>query len=579
MLSLLGSLLMLALGPWIVARATGQTRLRDGVDGFIFVSIAGLVLVDIFPHLFEDLGWWAPLLMALGLWGPDWIEHRFRAAARSTHLIVVLVAACGLVVHTAADGAVLGDLEQGGLSLAVVLHRLPVAMAVWWLLRPSWGKQGALLLLAAMAMGTVAGFAAGRVWLVDTHMTAVVEALVAGSILHVVFNRLHLNPALPAGPVVPSAEGWGNLLGLAFLLVVYGTSLELPAGMQAIGNQLYSLALVAAPAVLLGYLLAGVLTGLVPVRSMAWIGKGSTARQSLNGMLVGLPMPVCSCGVVPLYRSLSQQGVPPAAGLAFLVATPELGLDALIVSLPLLGLDMTLARLIAAALIAWLVGTLLGAWVARQTRVDDGGCGHCHAHDHAKETAPAPEAGMSWTGLRSGLRYGFTDLVDATLPWLILGLLIAALSAPLLRLVPELGLPGLLEVAAFALLGLPVYVCATGSTPIVAVMLLSGVSPGAALAFLITGPATNPATFGLLARMHGRRTALVFGLVVGGLAIACGQIVNAWVGLEVDPKALHAHEEAWWQQLSLILLCGLMLSAVLRRGARALVAELNGAHA
>ena len=355
---------MLALGPWIVARATGQTRLRDGVDGFIFVSIAGLVLVDIFPHLFEDLGWWAPLLMALGLWGPDWIEHRFRAAARSTHLIVVLVAACGLVVHTAADGAVLGDLEQGGLSLAVVLHRLPVAMAVWWLLRPSWGKQGALLLLAVMALGTVAGFAAGRIWLVDTQMTAVVEALVAGSILHVVFNRLHLNPALPAGPVVPSAEGWGNLLGLAFLLVVYGTSLELPAGMQAIGNQLYSLALVAAPAVLLGYLLAGLLTGLVPVRSMAWIGKGSTARQSLNGMLVGLPMPVCSCGVVPLYRSLSQQGVPPAAGLAFLVATPELGLDALIVSLPLLGLDMTLARLIAAALIAWLVGTLLGAWVA-----------------------------------------------------------------------------------------------------------------------------------------------------------------------------------------------------------------------
>ncbi len=573
MIALIATLATLIVGPLIVARADRKPHMREAVDGFIFVSIGGLVAVDILPHLIEGLGWGALLIVAVGLWGPSWLENRFRAAAHSTHVAVVLIAAGGLVVHTVADGAVLSDLHQPGLILAVMLHRFPVAMTVWWLLRPAWGVGGASLMLALMGLGTIAGYGAGTHFLTGGLALMVLEALVAGSILHVVFNRLHLNPSLPRKPAAPRAEGLGNLLGLVFLAAAFTTDLDVSAEIQAVGVRLYQLALVAAPALLIGYSLAGLLAGMVPVRSLDWIGRGSTARQSLNGMLVGLPMPVCSCGVVPLYRSLIQRGVPPAAGLAFLIATPELGLDALIVSLPLLGLDMTLARLIAAAAIAWLVGALMGRYV-RVLTAESACCGHsCHDHLEA-----VPQSGFSRAGAVQGLRYGYTDLFDSTMPWLVLGLIIAAFAAPLLEMVPALGLPGVLEVMAFALLGMPLYVCATGSTPIVAMMLISGVSPGASLAFLITGPATNPATFGLLSRLHGRRTALGFGALVAALAISAGLLVNLWLPGPIDVSSWIDHEPGLWQQLSLLLLLVLCISAILRRGARALVGELSGSH-
>ena len=587
MLILIAARLPLLIGPLIVDRALRERRLRDVVDGFIFVSIAGLVLLDILPHLIGHLGWAALLLVALGYWGPSFVEQRFRAAAHSTHVVVVLVAALGLIVHTLADGAVLSDAEQPGLALAVLLHRLPVAMTVWWLLRPAWGPRGAGLMLAAMALGTAAGWLAGVQWIGDGLPRATLEALVAGSILHVVFNRVHLNPELDTGPQDPRAEGSGNLLGLGFLLLAFGVGLEMPAQMRALGDRLYELSLIAAPALLLGYTLAGLLAGMVPVRSFGWIGRGSTLRQSFNGMLVGLPLPVCSCGVVPLYRSLLQRGVPPAAGLSFLIATPELGLDALIVSLPLLGLDMTLARLVAAALIAWGVGALLGRWVQVRAAALSGGCshaghdhdhghsGHSHSHSHGLEQ---PGAGPDARGAWAGLRYGYTDLLDATIPWLLLGLVVAALAAPMLELVPGWGLPMLAEVAVFALLGMPLYVCATGSTPIVAVMLVSGVSPGACLAFLITGPATNPATFGVLSQLHGRRAALAFAALTAGLAISAGLLVELWGGLDVDPQVLDKAHQGWWQPACLLLLALLLGWAVLRRGARALVAELRPSH-
>lgn len=572
MIALVAALATLIVGPLIVQWAARDQRMRETLDGFIFVSIAGLIALDILPHLLEGLGWWAWLLVAAGLWGPSWLEHRFRAVAHSTHLAVVVFSAIGLAVHTMADGAVLSDEHKPGFILAVILHRIPVAMTVWWLLRPAWGLRGAVSILLMMGIGTVLGFEIGTYGLGEGPVMLVLEALVAGSILHVVFNRLHLNPELDLRPSSPRAEGIGNLLGLAFLGVVFAFSLELTPPMRDLGVRLYELSLLAAPALLLGYTLAGLLAGLVPVRSLSWIGRGSAARQSANGMLVGLPMPVCSCGVVPLYRSLIARGVPPTAAMAFLVATPELGLDALIVSLPLLGLDMTLARLLAAAVIAWVVGIAVGRWVQAQTRVDDS-CGGCHDHLEVPE-----RAGRSWAGAASGLRYGYTDLFDSTMPWLLVGLLVAALAAPLLEWVPTLGLPGLFEIMAFAALGMPVYVCATGSTPIVAMMLISGVSPGAALAFLITGPATNPATFGVLSQLHGRRIALLFGAAVGGLAVVAGLITNLLLPEGVMADVMLHDQVHWWQQLSLLLVALLCVFAVLRRGARAFVAELNASH-
>ena len=251
--------------------------------------------------------------------------------------------------------------------------------------------------------------------------------------------------------------------------------------------------------------------------------------------------------------------------MAFLIAAPEIGLDAILVSIPLLGGDMTIARVVAAAVIALLVGWWVGRWAGTLNN-EHKQC--CHAHSPSFSGKPAER-------LRSGLRYGFADLVDSTAPWVLFGLVVAAAAQPMLEQAWLQDIPPSLQVFAFALLGLPLYVCATGSTPIVAVMLIAGVAPGAALAFLITGPATNPATFGVLANLHGRRVALAFGVATGGLAVAAGLAVNQ-IALNMDFSEANLHAfPLWLSWTALVALILLVVASVARRGARRFMSELQ----
>ena len=175
----------------------------------------------------------------------------------------------------------------------------------------------------------------------------------------------------------------------------------------------------------------------------------------------------------------------------------------------------------------------------------------------------------------AGLRYGFGDLVDSTAPWVLFGLIVAAAAQPVLEQSWLQQIPASLQVLAFAVLGLPLYVCATGSTPIVAVMLIAGVSPGAALAFLLTGPATNPATFGVLAQLHGRAIAVAFGSATAGLAVVCGLVLNQFAPqLVLSDVDLHAFPAvlSWTALIGLILL---VVASVARRGARRFMSELQ----
>jgi uncharacterized protein len=280
-------------------------------------------------------------------------------------------------------------------------------------------------------------------------------------------------------------------------------------------------------------------------------------------MAVGLPLPICTCGVLPLYRTLIRQGAPPAAAMAFLIATPELGIDALLISIPLLGGDMTIVRLAAAATIALVVGWGVGTIASRAT-------------PPALDRVEAEKAPDPWpVRLRAGLKEGFGGLVDDTAPWILVGLL-AAIAQPILAQGWLSELSGFAEVALFALIGLPIYVCASGATPIVAVLLVSGVSPGAALAFLLTGPATNISTFGILSVLHGRRIALLFGAATAVTAILLGFAVNTWLGgiTLMTAAELDLDQSGWLQQVSVVLLMTLFLTSFVRRGARAFMGEV-----
>ncbi len=574
MFLLLISLAALALGP-IVYRAAGSARSSiAALDGFVVIAIAGLVGLHIIPHAVATAGLGAIGIALIGLLGPGLVERSLQRAARHAHAVAMAMAILGLTVHAFFDGVALagGDDHAGDyLALAVVLHRLPVSITVWSLLRQSRGTRTAVTALIALAAATVGGFATSDqiVSVLADEWLGYFQALVAGSVLHVVFHRPH--PDTPNGRDTRIPAGVGALAALGMVVALSETHLPLHAVDESldVAATFIALSLESAPALLLAFAMAGLVQVLLPHASLRWMRTGNPMSESVRGMVFGLPLPICSCGVIPIYESLVKRAVPATAAMAFLVATPELGLDAILISIPLLGLDLAIARLVAAAAVALLVGWWIG-------RLADA------AHP-AHGDIPPPEAQVAqpvWTRIKAGLRFGFGEIVDHTGPWILLGLAIASLVEPMLHGQWIAALPFGVDVVLFALLGMPSYVCASGATPFVAVLIHKGVSPGAAIAFLLTGPATNVTTFGILSRLHGRRVALAFGGVVAGAAIALGFAVNAALP-DVGGFALHevAGEEAsTLATASLIALGAIYLVSLLRQGPRGFIGQILAPH-
>ena len=330
--------------------------------------------------------------------------------------------------------------------------------------------------------------------------------------------------------------------------------------MQTLGVLL----LESAPALLLGYALAGVVPFLLTAARTTALGKGSRLMQSLRGVAFGLPLPVCSCGVLPLYESLIRRGAPPVAAMAFFVATPELGLDAVLLSVPLLGTSLTIARVVAAFLVAVFVALLLG-WRATVPG---------EVSDALVESSDDQPLGVR---VRAGLRFGFVEVFDHTMPWIALGLIVAAAAEPLLSHGAIATIPPALQVPLAALIGVPVYVCASGATPVAALAIHKGLSTGAAMAFLIAGPATNVTTFGVLARLHGRRMAFLFGVAVTAMAVVAGWTVDV-LGVSAAP-VLEAHANvdthgSWMGLLAVVGLCVLVVSSLVRQGPRGALRQI-----
>jgi uncharacterized protein len=193
-LFLSATLAMLAVGPLVVAYAHTHPRLTRWVDRFVLVCIVALVALEVAPQVVQEGGYASLLFLLMGLFGPTLMERASRRLQRGTHIGTLVLALAGLILHTLADGAVLAAGSGWALSLAVVLHTLPVGMAVWWLLSPSFGRALPVAVLAIMAAGTLTGFHFGITLseMLDAQTWAWFQALVAGAILHVVFGRPHL---------------------------------------------------------------------------------------------------------------------------------------------------------------------------------------------------------------------------------------------------------------------------------------------------------------------------------------------------------------------------------------------------
>ncbi len=329
--------------------------------------------------------------------------------------------------------------------------------------------------------------------------------------------------------------------------------------------------LLASPYILLGLPAAGLLHGLMPADRVAgWLGRpglGSMTRAALLGM----PLPLCSCAVVPVTMELSRKGASREASLAFLVSTPETGVDSMLLTWGLMGPVMTVARPVAA-----LATSLVAAVSSRFTAADPPS-----APDNVAASA-APNALTARPGLRQGLRYGFRSMVDEIGFWLVLGLLLtgfitALVPADLVR--TSLG-QGPWTMLVMLVLGMPLYMCASASTPIAAALMLKGVSPGAALVFLLAGPATNASSLVLIARFFGRRFVAIYLGSVVVTALAAGAALDLLVGRlgwATWPRlSTTAAEEGGWLGLAAAAALALLLLASFLRGSwRASLSEIG----
>ncbi len=556
MILLIASIAALLLGPPLLKLASNSPWALRFLDGFVYIAIGGLVLLHVLPEVVEISGWWAIGAALIGMLGPSTVERRLERSAAKAHEAALILAIVALALHGLFDGVALSGQAHlhGEIGLAVVLHRLPVGLTLWWLVRPAHGVRGASLALAVIALATVGGYALGGVaaGAMEEPAMGLLYALVAGSLLHVVLHRPH-----------PVAQGKGRrgdaTIGAAFgvaLLVFLHRSHE---GQDAhFWELLLDLTMESAPALLIGYAAAGLVQAFLPKATVAWMGRGSSASQAARGVAFGLPLPICSCGVVPVYRSLVVQGAPPAAAMAFLVATPELGLDAVLLSLPLLGAELTVIRVAGAAFVALAVGALVGRFAT--TRGTNG----------ADNLPPAGKAeGTVVQRLRQAAEAGFGEVVDHTAPWILAGLVIAAAAAPALGGTWLTEIPPIAQVTVFTLLGMPLYVCASGATPMVAVFIAAGVSPGAGIAFLLSGPATNVTTFGILGRLHGRAVAAAFAATMAAVCIGLGMGIDlAFPDLAAGVWTAGEHEHGWVRQASLAALILVSIASLVRQGPR-----------
>ncbi|MEZ6061058.1 MAG: permease [Planctomycetaceae bacterium] len=311
-------------------------------------------------------------------------------------------------------------------------------------------------------------------------------------------------------------------------------------------HAVWNILLELSPWLLLGAVVAGVLHVIVPA---GWLRKHLSGRGGvLKAVLFGIPLPLCSCGVIPVGLGLKKDGASNGAVVGFLISTPQTGVDSILVSASMLGWPFAVFK-VAAALVTGLIGGLFADTVTT-------------------EVTAAPESSRDPSGTTSSAWRRFLDhawmLIHSIWFWLTIGVLVSAMIS---WLVPEnslAGRPGMTGISAMLLtllISVPLYVCATSSVPIAAALVVSGLPAGAALVFLMAGPATNVATLGAVYRTLGPKSLAVYlaTIVVG--SIAAGLAFESVVDTGAVISAMHDHSTGWLRIACAVLLLGLLLVA------------------
>lgn len=316
------------------------------------------------------------------------------------------------------------------------------------------------------------------------------------------------------------------------------------------------------PYILLGFLIAGILHVFVNESTLTRHLSGNGWKPVVKAAAIGIPLPLCSCGVLPTAVSLRRQGASKAATTSFLIATPQTGVDSIAATYSLLGLPFALIRPIAALIGAVFGGMAVGRF-APDKEVD---LANAEKEEHKKNNDP-------WhTKLKKSVKYGFGDMIDTMGKWLVIGLVIATLITVF---VPDSLFVGLRQyplvaMIAVVLIAIPMYICATGSIPIAMSLMLKGLSPGVAFVLLMAGPAANFASILILEKTQGRKATAIYVISVIVTAIAFGLIIDYllpadWFSINAltDGHSHHMHL-GWFETSCSILLFILLIASFIR---------------
>ena len=314
------------------------------------------------------------------------------------------------------------------------------------------------------------------------------------------------------------------------------------------------------PFLLLGFLLAGLMHAFIPGQIYSRYLAKPTFSSVLYAALFGIPLPLCSCGVIPTAMSLRREGASKGAVASFLIATPQTGVDSIIATYSLMGLPFAIVRPFIAFLTALFGGQMVNMVEAKPNQAFPKGrmsdsisnqegivkagcsCGHEHDHEHHHHGFIKK--------LRSALSYAFLDMMEDIGKWLMVGLIVAGLITVLVpdsffEIFKDNSLASMLLVLCFSI---PMYLCATGSIPIAVALMLKGLTPGAALVLLMAGPACNMASILVINKVMGRKTLITYlaSIIIGavGFGLAIDHLLpREWFIPTIAPSAECCHEE------------------------------------
>jgi len=576
---------LLAAAPGAHARALGPVRT------FALSAALSVVLLHLFPEAIEHLGGAAVLGFVLGLTAPAALERIGRGLARrgasggaagsSTALSRLGAEAgyAGLLLHHVGDGTALhlfgaSDHPEPAVLFALAAHTIPVTALVVLRFGGRDGRRAGLLRAAGLALATLAGIGLASVLGPETWRPVEpwVAAVVSGLLLHFLAHDLEAD--LPRTTLARALDLAALTAGIGLTLAASrlhahgheaGTE---PIIREGVLHALADLALETAPLLLLGLALGALVQtwgGRVP---FPWLVGGGPLSQAARGIAVGVPLPVCDCGVLPVARSLIARGAGPALVVAFALATPETGIQAFALTARLFGLPFSIARIAGGVLVA-----MAAAWAVARLAAP------ASADPPARAGAALPLVPPDLAGAPFARRLaaGFDELMLHTAPWVLLGLIPAAYIEVLVERgdLAWLAASGL-DVPVVMLAAIPSYVCSVSATPLAAVLLSKGLSTGAVLAGLILGPATNLATLAFFHRTYGARATAAGFAALAGTAWAIALAANRFIAVTPAPPlgAGTDHAHGIPGLVGSVILALLVLRSLWRLGARAWVASV-----